>query len=260
MKKYLLLLALLALSATARSADVPPLRFGVEPGFAPYESRDAQGNLVGFDIDLGNAICAYLKTRCVWVPNSFDGIIPALNARKFDAILSAMNITTERQKQVDFTQKIYNPPIFLVAKKGTLPGNQPAQLRGKTIGVEQGSSQESWARKHYQKSGITVVPYQGSQAVILDLVAGRLDGAILAGVVADYNLLRQPQGAAFDFVGEPLQDPLIFGAGAAIAVRKGDDTLRQQLNDAISALLADGTYQKLAARYFSFDIYAGSGE
>lgn len=257
MKKHLLSLALLALSASLHAGDLPTLRFGVEPGFAPYESKDAAGNLVGFDIDLGNAICAHLQRRCVWVVNSFDGIIPALNARKFDAILSAMNITTARQKQVDFTDKIYAPPIFLVARKGSLAGNQPDQLRGKTLGVEQGSSQEAYAQKYYRQPGISVHAYQGSQSVIQDLAAGRLDAAILAGVVADYNFLRQPQGADFAFVGPALQDPELFGAGAAIAVRKGDDTLRSQLNGAIAALIADGSYQKLAGNYFSFDIYAG---
>lgn len=257
MKKHLLSLALLALSASSFAQQPGTLRFGVEPGFAPYESKDAQGNLVGFDIDLGNAICAHLQVTCVWVPNSFDGIIPALNARKFDAILSAMNITAARQKQVDFTDKIYNPPIFLVARKNTLADNQPDVLRGKTVGVEQGSSQEAYARKHYQPAGVTVIPYQGSQNVIQDLAAGRLDAAILAGVVADYNFLRQPQGADFAFVGKPLNDAELFGAGAAIAVRKGDDTLRTRLNSAIASLIADGTYKTLADNYFSFDIYAG---
>ncbi len=137
------------------------IRFGVDPTFAPFEWKDPQGKLAGFDIDLGNAICQQLQAKCVWVESNFDGIIPALKARKFDAILSGMYMTEKRKAQIAFSDKLYNGPVFLVARKNTLQGNTPEQLKGKTIGVEQGSAQETYVNQHWRPQGINIVAYQG---------------------------------------------------------------------------------------------------
>ncbi|URN98534.1 lysine/arginine/ornithine ABC transporter substrate-binding protein [Leclercia adecarboxylata] len=257
MKKYLLPLVALLAASSAFAAETKALRFGVDPTFAPFESKSPQGEVVGFDIDLGNAICQHLQAKCVWVENNFDGIIPSLKARKFDAILSGMYITEKRKEQIAFSDKIYSGPVFLVARKNTLPGNSLAQLKGKTIGVEQGSAQETYANQKWRGEGVNVVAYQGADQVIRDLESGRIDGAVLSGVMAEYSFLSQPQGKEFAFVGGALQDDALFGAGAAIGLRKEDEQLRQDLNGAIAAILADGTYKKLAAKYFSFDIYTG---
>lgn len=96
MRKSLAALLVLACSSPLLAAEAKEIRFGVDPGFAPYEFKDSNGKLVGFDIDLGNAICTHLKAKCVWVESGFDALIPSLQARKFDAILSAMNITEKR--------------------------------------------------------------------------------------------------------------------------------------------------------------------
>ncbi|MCZ4060849.1 transporter substrate-binding domain-containing protein [Pantoea sp. LMR881] len=257
MKRTLITLLVLACSSPVLTATAKEIRFGVDPGFAPYESKNSDGRLVGFDIDLGNAICAHLKAKCVWVEGGFDALIPSLQARKFDAILSAMNITEKREKQVSFTNKLYNGPTFLVARKNTLSSSLPEALKGKTLGVEQGSIQEMYALKHWQAAGVQIIPYQGTQNLLQDLEVGRLDGAVLSGVMADYSLLRKPQGADFAFVGSALKDDDLFAGGSAIAVRKNDDALKNELNGAIAAILADGTYKKLAGNYFSFDIYSG---
>ncbi|MDE2456127.1 MAG: transporter substrate-binding domain-containing protein, partial [Burkholderiales bacterium] len=110
----LFVLAMLPLAAAAQ--DSPSIRFGVDPSYAPLESKAQDGSLVGLDIDLGNAICAHLKAKCVWVEQTFDGMIPALEARKFDAILSAMAATPARRKQIDFSHKLYAGPSSLVAR------------------------------------------------------------------------------------------------------------------------------------------------
>lgn len=144
MKKSLLLWRALMASTSALAEGGKEIRFGVDPTFAPFEWKDPQGKLAGFDIDLGNAICQQLQAKCVWVESNFDGIIPALKARKFDAILSGMYMTEKRKAQIAFSDKLYNGPVFLVARKNTLQGNTPEQLKGKTIGVEQGSAQETY--------------------------------------------------------------------------------------------------------------------
>lgn len=118
MKKFVLATVFALASTGVLAKDLSVIRFGVDPTFAPFESKNPDGQLVGFDIDLGNAICAELKVKCVWVENAFDSIIPALRAKKFDAVLSAMTINDQRKKNVDFSDRLYNSPNRLIAKKG----------------------------------------------------------------------------------------------------------------------------------------------
>ncbi|WP_370444196.1 transporter substrate-binding domain-containing protein [Candidatus Burkholderia verschuerenii] len=105
------------LPAAAHAKELTQVRFAVDPTYPPFESKLADGSLAGFDIDLGNALCAQMKLKCVWVENSFDGMIPGLKARKFDAVLSDMGITEERLKQIDFTQPLYDTDTQLVARR-----------------------------------------------------------------------------------------------------------------------------------------------
>ena len=258
MKRYLLPLVALMASCSTFASDIKEIRFGVDPTFAPFESKDIDGKVIGFDVDLGNAICKKLEAKCVWVENNFDGIIPALKARKFDAILSGMYVTDKRKEQIDFTNKLYNGPVFLVARKNSLAAADVAHLKGKTIGVEQGSAQETYVNKYWRNEGVNVVAYQGADRVIQDLESGRIDGAVLSGVMAEYSFLKKSQGKEFAFVGGALKDDELFGAGAAIGLRKDDAKLREAINGAIAEILADGTYKKLASQYFSFDIYSGT--
>ena len=125
MKKLLaaLTISLLAVtsitSVTANAKDYSTIRFGVDASYAPFESKGPDGKLVGFDIDLGNEICARLHAKCVWVENDFDGMIPALKAKKFDGVLSSMSMTPQRAEQIAFSSKLFNTPTRLVAKKGS---------------------------------------------------------------------------------------------------------------------------------------------
>lgn len=258
MKKFMLPLLALLMTAPTFASDIKEIRFGVDPTFAPFESKDIDGKVIGFDVDLGNAICKKLQAKCIWVENNFDGIIPALKARKFDAILSGMYVTDKRKEQIEFSDKLYNGPVFLVARKGAFTAPDVKELKGKTIGVEQGSAQETYANKYWRNAGVNVVAYQGADRVIQDLESGRIDAAVLSGVMAEYSFLKKPQGKDYAFVGGALQDNELFGAGAAIGLRKEDAKLREAINGAIAQILADGTYKKLAAQYFSFDIYSGA--
>jgi ABC-type amino acid transport substrate-binding protein len=132
-------LALMATSFGAFAKDWKEVRFGVDASYAPFESKAPNGQLVGFDIDLGNEICARMKAKCVWVENDFDGMIPALKAKKFDGVLSSMSINEARLKEINFSAKLFNTPTRMVAKAGS--GLQPtaASLKGKRVGVEQGT-------------------------------------------------------------------------------------------------------------------------
>ncbi|MGF6508944.1 ABC transporter substrate-binding protein [Paraburkholderia sp. 32] len=259
MKIKTLLVALCATSIpfAAFAYDGKELKFGVDSAYPPFESKTPSGDLVGFDIDLGNAICAKLKVKCVWVENSFDGMIPALQARKFDAINSSMSQTGKRAKAIDFSHKIYANFEALVVRRGSALVAMPESLNGKHIGVLQGSTQEAYARKHWT-NGVDIVPYPSQDQVWNDLADGRLDAALVSGPTAESGFLNTAQGHDFGFArGPAIKDESIFGPGVSIGVRKGDRALLEAINGAIDSLRKDGTYDRIAKKYFTFDIYGG---
>ena len=134
MKKLALCMAILAIATSASAKDWSTVRFGVDASYAPFESKAADGKLVGFDIDVGNEICKRLNAKCVWVESAFDGMIPALKARKFDGVLSSMSMTPQREAQIAFSARLFQTPTRLVAKKGSTFQPTADALKGKTVG------------------------------------------------------------------------------------------------------------------------------
>jgi histidine transport system substrate-binding protein len=255
MKKLVISVALALAATGAYAKDWKEIRFGTDPSYAPFESKAPDGKIVGFDVDLGNAICARLKAKCVWVENDFDGMIPALKAKKFDGVLSSMSMTEARAKEIAFSDKIYNTPTRMVAKKGSGIMPTTASLKGKRVGVEQGTIQETYAKAHWEPAGVTVVPYQNQDLVYQDLLSGRIDAALQDAVQADLGFLKSPKGHDFAFAGPTLDDPKTLGTGAGIGLRKEDADLKQAINKALASIIKDGTYKKLEQKYFSFSIY-----
>lgn len=252
-----LVLAVLGLAAASSlyAADLPELKVGIDPAFEPYGIKMPDGTLSGFDVDYAHAICAEIKMKCVHVEQAWAGIIPALMAKKFDVIISSMSITETRKKVVLFTDKYSAAVNRMVAKRGSGIDGSVASLAGKKIGVGKGSTQETYARKVYEKAGATVVSYASTQESYLDLVAGRVDAVIASALEVKRSLLDKPDGKAFDYVGSDLDDPAIFGVGAGMAMRMEDTELRDKLNAAIKATRQNGAYKKVNDKYFSFDTY-----
>jgi lysine/arginine/ornithine transport system substrate-binding protein len=246
-KMFALGCSVLAVSTLAQAADT--LRFGIEAEYPPFESKTASGQLQGFDIDLGNAICKTAHLQCSWVENAFDGLIPALNAKKFDAINSAMNATEQRRKSIDFTNTIYRVPTVLIARKGSGLNANSASLKGKSVGVLQGSVQEVYAHEHWAPQGVTVTSYKDQNLVYADMVSGRLDATLVMAPAGQKGLLSSPEGKDFQFAGA-VRDDRILGSGIAFGLRKGDLALRKRLDAAIARVQADGTVKKLGRKYF----------
>ncbi len=226
------------------------MRYGVEAEYPPFESRNSSGELEGFDIELGNAICKAASLKCSWVETSFDALIPGLMAKKFDAINSAMNITEQRRKSIDFTQPIYRIPSQLVGKAGSGVDATPEGLKGKTIGVLQGSIQETYAKEHWEKQGVTVVSYKDQNMAWADLLNGRIDASLVMSAAGQAGFLSKPQGKGFGFIGKPVSDDTILGSGIGFGLRKDDAQTKKQLDAAIEKVKADGTVTTLAKKYF----------
>lgn len=254
MNKLLKVACMLAAS-TVFAANAQDLRLGVEPGYAPFEVKTPEGKLAGFDIDLGNELCKRIAANCTWVEGEFDGLIPSLKAKKIDAILSSMSITEQRQKEIDFTDKLYGTPARLVAASGSTLLPTADALKGKQVGVFQGTTAETYAKEQWASKGINVVTYQAQELVYADLVNGRLDAAFQDAVAANDGFLKQPQGKGFAFAGPEVNEVKYFGVGAGIGLRKTDTALKAQLNKALADMIKDGTYATIAKKYFDFDIY-----
>ncbi|OWY39407.1 ABC transporter substrate-binding protein [Xenophilus sp. AP218F] len=254
MKKILIASASVALIASL-SAQAETIRFGVDLNYPPFSKQGADGKPQGFDIDIANALCAQMKVTCQIVPQDWDGLIPALNANKFDAILSSMQITPERQKAVDFTNKYYTISSRVVAKDGVKV--DAASFKGKKIGVLRASTQEKFAKDFWGKNGATIVPYAKSPESFLDLKSGRVDAVFVDSAVGDQEFLKTPQGKGYSFAGPNYADVKYFGLGAGIAVKKGNKALAERLNKAIDGIRKNGSYKKAQDKYFGFDIYGG---
>ena len=254
MKKTWLLAALAALSLQAFALNAQTIKLGTDPTFAPFESKSPSGEIIGFEIDIAKAMCAKMGVKPVWVENDFDSIIPALQAKKFDAIVSGMAVNEKRKQQINFTNKVFHTPAAMVVRKGSGLTTLAGSLKGKSVGMQQGTIFEQYARKYYAPNGVTVTPYKTPDLYRADLLDGRLDAVMDDAVVLQTTLLSKPEGKDYEYAKPALVDE-IFGVGAGFGVRKDDTALLQKLNKALAEIRKDGTYDKIAKKYFTFDPY-----
>ncbi|RAU46619.1 MULTISPECIES: ABC transporter substrate-binding protein [unclassified Pseudomonas] len=247
--KSFLAAALLLATSSAFAAET--LKMGIEGAYPPFNNKDASGQVVGFDVEIGNALCAKMKVTCEVVTSDWDGIIPALNAQKFDFIVSSMSITEERKQAVDFTNPYYSNKLqFIAPKASNLGANNDAikeALKGKTIGAQRATLSGTWLEDNWGDD-VTIKLYDSQENAFLDLASGRVD-ALLGDKYASYEWLKSDEGKNFEFKGEPM-----FGEDKiGIAVRQGDP-LRERLNTALKEIIEDGTYKKINDKYFPFSI------
>ena len=247
------------------------IKIGTEGAYPPWNSKDAAGNLIGFEVELANELCKIMKHNCTIVEQDWDGMIPALVSRKFDAIMAGMSITDERKKTINFSQGYADEVASLAVMKGSknaglktlsainltsISAEEQETLdvlvkafKGKTIGV-----QTATIHQNFLDSGlmgkIKVRTYKTQDEVNLDLTAGRIDAALAAAVAfTDYAeksgkevVLTGPTFAGGD-----------FGNGVGVGIRKGDSKLINDFNAAIDKARDDGIISRLAIKHFGFD-------
>ena len=275
MKK--LVLAALLTSFTFGASAAEKINFGVSATYPPFESIGANNEIVGFDIDLAKALCKQMQAECTFTNHAFDSLIPSLKFRKYDAVISGMDITPERSKQVSFTTPYYENSAVVIAKKDTYKtfadlkgkrigmenGTTPyyensavviakkdtyktfADLKGKRIGMENGTTHQKYIQDQHPE--VKTVSYDSYQNAFIDLKNGRIDGVFGDTAVVNEWLKTNPQlGVAT----EKVTDPQYFGTGLGIAVRPDNKALLEKLNNALAAIKADGTYQKINDQWF----------
>ncbi|RTZ99219.1 MAG: ABC transporter substrate-binding protein [Deltaproteobacteria bacterium] len=247
-------LSVLFIVGPAGAKDWKKVRVGVEGAYPPFSFVTPSGKLDGFDIDIAKAVVKAMGAEIELVAQDWDGIIPALLAKKYDAIIASMSITEERKKKVAFTNKYYNTPAKFICKKGAIKKFSREALKGKTIGVQRATIHDKYLTDNYGKD-VTIKRYGTQDEAYLDLTAGRVDLLLADSVALSEGFLKKPEGKDYQFIGPDLTDEKWFGVGAGIACRKEDTDLVNKLNAAIAKIRADGTYKKIQDKYFDFDVY-----
>ena len=236
-----------------QAQDMKNVRIGTEGAYPPFNNLTSDGKLVGFDIDIADALCAEMKVKCEFVVQDWDGMIPALLAGKFDAVIASMSITEERMKVVDFTNKYYNtPPAIAVPKDSKLAGVTAADLKGIRLGAQSSTTHSNYAEEKFPDAKLQLYPTADEYK--LDLDNGRIDAAI-DDVVVLSDWLATEAGACCKILDSLTPDLVINGPGAGIALRKGEDELKAMFNTAIDAIRANGKYEEINNKYFAFDVF-----
>jgi octopine/nopaline transport system substrate-binding protein len=260
--------------ADAQTKDWKTIRIGTEGAYAPWNYSEAGGKLAGFEIDLANELCKRMKAECTIVAQDWDGIIPALQASKYDAIMAAMNSTDTRLETINFSD-VYAaaPASFAVLKSSPLakmPGSgevyplatkgaeaqkaidaMKPMLKGKVVGAQVSTTNLAFVEKYY-KDQVDLRSYKTTEQHDLDLAAGRIDAAF-AAVTYWNDVISKPEGKDIMIVGPGFSGE-VLGRGVAAGLRKEDKELKTKFDDAIKAALADGTIKALSIKWFKVDI------
>lgn len=248
----LILIGLVASPVWAK--DWSTVRIGSEGAYPPFNYFNANNELIGFDIDIGRALCEKMEVKCTFVSQDWEGMIPALMAGKYDVILASMSITEERKQQVAFSDPYYKAALtFVGTTDSNVEDTSPEALEGLSIGALSASTQAEFLQANYPEADVRL--YRSQDEVNLDLVNGRLDLQVSDLLPMMDWVNNSEDGKCCKLVGKPIMDAKYAGEGTGMAVRQEDEELRQKLNEALAAIIADGTYQAINDKYFPINIY-----
>jgi octopine/nopaline transport system substrate-binding protein len=264
----------MGLATGAAAKDWTTVRIATEGAYPPWNSTDASGQLIGFEIDLANDLCRRMQVECEIVAQDWEGIIPALTAGKYDVIMAGMSITDERKEVIGFSNNYAKTPgYFAVLKDSDLAAYEyPLEaadldeidadeqaaidslkeaLDGATVGVQVATTHANFLGEHLGDT-VEIRSYDTQENLDLDLQAGRVDAA-LASASYWYPLMETEKGADFTLIGPALNGGP-FGAGVGAGIRQEDTDLVEMFNKAIAEAEADGTINRLAQQWFGFDV------
>lgn len=244
MKKLKVFLAVASLCIGGMAfAQEDTIRFGTNPEYPPFEFKTEAGEITGFDIDISKAICEELKKKCVYVAQSFDSLIPNLRLKRFDAIISSMDITEERKNHVAFSDPYYLNPSVFVAMAGDFKSVD--EFKDKQIGVLNGSTHQQYIKSNFKDA--TIKNYPQYPNAMGDLEIGRVNVVFGDQVVVAEFIKRNDK---LEIVGEQVSDPAYFSNGLAIAVMPKNTELLAEINGALAKIKEDGRYQAIYDKWF----------
>lgn len=260
MKRLILAAIFVLLMASSALAAAPQqLRIGTECTYAPFTYRDAEGLIQGFDVDVAREVATRIGMEPVFICNPFDSSIPSLQAHKFDILFTALSVTEDRLKTVNFSLPYRSSTArFASAKASNLEpfsaDGKPnaAALKGKVVGVQRSSTYDKYVKDTFP--GVQVRRYDTVNNMILDLKAGRVD-LVMAGPVNLWStLLNSDGGGKYQFIGPEIENEVYFGIGIAAALRKNDTELLEKVNKALQSMYEDGTFKAINLKYWDFTV------
>lgn len=271
----MVVLALMAPAGNVEAKEWKKVRIATEGSYPPWNFTDASGKLTGFEIELGNELCRRMGAECEWIAQEWEGLIPGLNAGKFDGIMASMGATEKRRQVVDFSDYYaYQSSHFVTAKSNPLAQAIPATekviflekmtpeseslmadlkkaLKGKVLGAQVSTNQAKFIDTHF-KDVCEMREYKTAEQVDMDLAAGRIDAAVVSLTYLK-PLIASEKGKDLILAGPVLRgNPFPIGNG--VALRKDDTDLKEKLNAAIAEAIKDGTIGKLSMKWFKYDV------
>ncbi len=234
-----------------------PLRVAMEGQFPPFEEVNAEGQLQGFNVDIAQALCQQMKVECELQRFTWDDLIPARQEGRTDLVLASMSITEERQQKVDFTNRYAQTPALFFARKGLVHEViiTPRRIKGKQVGVQRGTTYDQYLGAKYAKH-VQLQRFESTEDMYQALYEGRVDVVLDDAVSGYFGFLNGERGQNFEQVGNKVVAPAIFGKGQGIAVRKGNQELRERLDRALLEILGNGVYRRIEKGYFTqFSVY-----
>ncbi len=245
-------IALLTSTLWFAQAQDTHIHFGLEATYEPFEFRDNNNELVGFDVDIANAICEELGKTCSFKEFPFDNLIDELNRASFDAIISAMDITPARSEQVLFSSPYFENSAQFIGWKAHI--TDTSTLRDKKIAVQAGTSLQNYLQRHFKTARI--VTYATYPETVFELASGKVDAIFADDAVMKVYLRRDAENAKIlngaprlNNIGDAIKDADFFGK-LGIATTKENTTLNQDIESALKKMRIDGRYQRIYDKWF----------
>jgi len=236
-----------------KSPFTPPafkITIATEGAFPPFNYLDRKGLPAGFEMELAQEACQRIKAECEFVALKWDQLIPGLLDKKFDIIMSSMEVTRERRQRMGLSRRYYLSPGAFIAPKGAPYDGPPSLLRNKRIGIVRDSMHADWADKSFRRSA-QLKRYDSTAAALQALASEEVD-AVFGDKAQLWLWSQKPEGKCCELVGQDIKDTQTLGVGVAAGLRKEDAKLREALNKAFGEMVADGTYKKINEKYFPF--------
>ena len=270
-----LLAALLAMAGTAFAQQRPPAKptapapakpaskspftppafkitIGTEAAFPPFNYLDRKGLPAGFEMEVAQEACQRMKAECEFAVIKWDDLIPGLLDKRFDVIMSSMEVTSERRKRMTLSRRYYLSPGAFIALKGAPFDGPPSLLRNKRIGIVKDSTHADWADKSFRRSA-QLKRYNTLAEALQALSKDEVD-AVFGDKAQLWLWSQKPDGKCCEIVGQDIKDNQTLGIGVAAGMRREDAKLRDAFNKALGEMVSDGTYKKLNEKYFPFPL------
>jgi ABC-type amino acid transport substrate-binding protein len=240
----------------APKSPFPPPAFKItvatEGAYPPFNYLDRKGLPAGFEMDLAQEICERMKAECEFVADKWDNLVPGLLDKKYDIVMSSLEVNTERRRRLGLSRRYYLSPGAFIAAKGQPFDGPPALLRNKRIGVQKDSTHSDWLDKSFRRSA-QIKRYATVGDALAALAKDEVD-AVFGDKVQLWLWSKKPEGQCCEIMGQDIKDTQTLGVGVSAGIRREDIKLREAFNKALSEIIGDGTYKQINAKYFPFPL------